>query len=151
MTVKRGSPAAVSLYLDSLRFAFSGQASAYGFTLVIWGTGALAISQIGTPDPVEVFCYVAGALAAAVLIVAVAFGFRASLRAEEPERRAHSAMHLLSVPSAMAAGWSVTVALGGWAGYLMAGFIAVLLYEALLSLEIVVALTGPPKRVKATL
>lgn len=58
-------------------------------------------------------------------------------------RRAYSAMHLPSVPIAMAAGWSMTLALGGWAGYLMAGFLAVLLYEAVLSLEILLALISP--------
>jgi hypothetical protein len=143
MTVKRGGPAAGNLYLHSLRFALSGQASAYGFTLVIWGTGALALHQIRSLDPAQVFCYVAGALAAAVLIVASVFGFRTSFHAEEPVRRAYSAMHLPSVPIAMAAGWSMTLALGGWAGYLMAGFLAVLLHEALLSLEILLALISP--------
>lgn len=144
MTVKRASPgAAVDRYLHSLRFALSGQASAYGFTLVIWGTGALAINQIGPPNRADVFAYVLGALAAAVLIVAAAFGFTTSLHEEEPARRAYSAMHLPSVPIAIVAGWSTTLALSGWAGYLMAGFVSVLVYEALLSLQIVLALIRP--------
>jgi hypothetical protein len=44
-----------SRYLRALRFALSHQANAYGFTLVVWGTGALAIWQLGKPDPGEVF------------------------------------------------------------------------------------------------
>lgn len=135
-------------YLHSLRFALSGQASAYGFTLIIWGTGALAMHQLGPPDPAEVFSYVGGALMSAVLIIAGAFGVRSLLREEEPDRRAYSAMHLPSVPIAMLAGWSVTFVLGGWAGYFMAGFVAVLLYEVLLALEIVLALVRPVKRAR---
>lgn len=127
-------------YLHSLRFALSGQASAYGFTLIIWGTGALAVYQLGPPNPAEVFSYVGGALAAAVLTIAGAFGIRRTIREEAPERRAYSAMHLPSVPIAMIAGWSVTHLFVGWAGFFTAGFIAVLLYELLLSLEIVLGL-----------
>lgn len=130
----------VNTYLHSLRFALSGQASAYGFTLIIWGTGALAVYQLGQPDPAEVFSYVGGALVAAVLVIAGAFGVRNTIREETPRRRAYSAMHLPSVPLAMIAGWSVTHVLVGWAGFFMAGFVAVLLYELLLSLEIVLGL-----------
>jgi hypothetical protein len=132
----------VNTYLHSLRFALSGQASAYGFTLIIWGTGALAVYQLGQPDPAEVFSYVGGALVAAVLIIAVAFGVRNILREDEPRRRAYSAMHLPSVPIAMLAGWAVTHVLVGWAGFFMAGFVAVLLYELLLSVEIVLGLVS---------
>lgn len=138
----------MNAYLHSLRFALSRQASAYGFTLIIWGTGALAIHQLGQPDPADVFSYVGGALAAAAFVVAGAFGVRRVLRADEPERRAHSAMHLPSVPVAMLGGWSVTHLAGGWAGYLMAGFVAVLLYELLLSLELVLALVGPARQAR---
>lgn len=130
----------MNLYLHSLRFALSGQASAYGFTLIIWGTGALTVYQLGQPGPAEVFSYVGGALVAAVLIIAGAFGIRKTIREEKPRRRAYSAMHLPSVPIAMLAGWAVTHLLVGWAGFFMAGFVAVLVYEVLLSLEIVLGL-----------
>lgn len=39
----------------------------------------------------------------------------------------------------------MTFPLGGWAGYLM-GFIAVLVYEALLSVEIVLAVIRPSEQ-----
>jgi hypothetical protein len=132
----------VNPYLHSLRFALSGQASAYGFTLIIWGTGALAVHQLGQPGPAEVFAYVGGALVAAVLIIAGAFGIRNTIREEHPQRRAYSAMHLPSVPIAMIAGWAVTHVLLGWAGFFTAGFVAVLLYELVLSVEIVLGLVS---------
>jgi uncharacterized membrane protein YfcA len=77
-----------------------------------------------------------------MLIVAGAFGIWGTLRDEQPERRAHAAMHLVSVPLAMIGGWAVTFAVRDWPGYFVAGFLAALLYEMLLSVEIVVALTG---------
>lgn len=135
-------------YLHSLRFALSGQASAYGFTLTIWGTGALAMHQLGQPDPAEVFAYVGGALIAAVVVIMAAFGLRGLLRADEPDRRAYSAMHLLAVPIALLAGWSVTLVLRGWGGYLGAGFVAVLLYELVLALEMLLALVRPTERAR---
>lgn len=132
-------------YLHSLRFALNAQASAYGFTLTIWGTGALAMYQLGRPGPAEVFGYVGGALIAAVLVIAGAFGVRGLLREDAPDRRAFSAMHLPSIPIAMLGGWSVTFLLRGWAGYLGAGFVAVLLYELVLALEMVLGLVRPTR------
>lgn len=135
----------VNRYLRSLRLAVTGQASAYGFTLVVWGTGALAIDELGRPGPVEVFAYVGGVLVAAVLIVVGAFGLSGSLREDAAERRAHSAVHLMSVPLAMLGGWAGTLVVRGWLGYLMAGFVAAVVYEALVSVEIVVALVRSPR------
>ena len=83
-------------YLYALRFALSSQANAYGFTLVIWGTGALATWQLGQPDPADVFAYLGGALVAVSLIVALVFGVRRPFEENEPPRRPFSAMHLAS-------------------------------------------------------
>lgn len=135
----------MSAYLRALRFALSRQASAYGFTLTVWGAGALAIERLGGPDPAEVFAFVGGALVAAVIIVALAFGAWNTLRAGEPRRRSYSAMHLPSVPVAVAGGWGVTLVLGGPAGYFTAAFVAVCLYESLLSAEIGLALIEPAR------
>jgi hypothetical protein len=131
----------MAAYLRALRFAIRQQASAYGFTLVVWGTGALASSQIGPPDPLEVVAFVGGALISAVTIVAIAFGVWTALGRGDPQRRAYSAMHLPSVPAAIAAGWLPMLFLGGSAAYFTAAFLAVLVYEAILSLEIGIALT----------
>ncbi|HEY1564085.1 MAG TPA: hypothetical protein VGF72_05315 [Gaiellaceae bacterium] len=61
--MKQGGAAhGMSRYLHALRFALSNQANAYGFTLVVWGTGSLAIWQLGKPDPADVFAYLGGRL-----------------------------------------------------------------------------------------
>lgn len=38
------------------------ESSAYGYTLTIWGAGALLMHAYGTPNALEVFAYVGGAL-----------------------------------------------------------------------------------------
>ena len=141
----------ISGYLHALRVALSRQADAYGFTLVVWGTGALAVWQLGKPDPADVFAYVGGALLSISLIVALVFGVWRPFRQGKPPRRAFSAMHLLSVPAAIAAGWGLSTLLRDTGGFFAAAFAAVGLYQALLSAEIAAALTaedesGSPSR-----
>jgi hypothetical protein len=128
-------------YRHALRFALSRQANAYGFTLVVWGTGALAIWELGKPDPADVFAFIGGALVSISLIVGVVFGLRQPFRVEQPPRRPFSAMHLPSVPAAVATGWGLTVAVGGVAGFFVAAAAAVAVYQLLLSLEVAFALT----------
>lgn len=60
-------------YLHALRFALSNPADAFGFTVVVSGTGALTIWQLGKPDAADVF---ARAAAAAVLGHAPRLGSR---------------------------------------------------------------------------
>lgn len=49
------------------------EAQAYGYTLTIWGAGAILISANGVPDPLSIFAYVGGALAGYGALVVVAF------------------------------------------------------------------------------
>ncbi len=135
----------MSTFVRALRFALSRQANAYGFTLIVWGTGAIAVGRFGRPDAADAFAFVGGALTAAVLAVLLAFGISSVLRASEPRHRAYSAMHVPSVPAAIAGGWGILLLLGGAAGYFAAAFVAVLVYESLLSAEIGLA-TIPRRR-----
>jgi hypothetical protein len=127
-------------YLYALRFALSNQANAYGFTLVVWGTGALATWQLGQPDPADVFAYLGGALVGVSLIVALVFGVRRPFEEDEPPRRPFSAMHLASAPAAAAGGWALTLAVGGAGGFFMSAFVAVVVYQVLLAVEVGAAL-----------
>jgi hypothetical protein len=138
----------VSRYLHALRFALSNQANAYGFTLVVWGTGALAIWQLGKPDPADVFAYLGGALVSISLIVGVVFGIWRPFEAPEPPRRPFSAMHLASAPAAVAGGWALTLVLVGAWGFFLAAFLAVGIYQLLLGVEVAVALAPRPGRAR---
>lgn len=113
---------------------------------MVWGTGALAIWQLGKPDPADVFAFLGGALVSVSLIVAVVFGIWHPFETPEPPRRPFSAMHLASAPAAAAAGWGLTLLLGGFGGFFVAAFLAVGIYQLLLAVEIAVALAPHAKR-----
>ncbi len=51
----------------------TAEAQAYGYTLTIWGAGAILVSAYGVPDPPIVFLYVGGALLGYGTLAAVAF------------------------------------------------------------------------------
>ncbi|MDS0297347.1 hypothetical protein NDI76_01140 [Halogeometricum sp. S1BR25-6] len=50
------------------------ESSAYGYTLTIWGAGALLIHEYGMPGEPSVFAYVGGALLGFAALSWVAFG-----------------------------------------------------------------------------
>jgi hypothetical protein len=127
-------------YLQSLRFALTNQSNAYGFTLVVWGTGALTTWQLGKPDPGDVFAYLGGGLVSISLIVVAVFGVFRRFEELEPSRRAFSAMHLASTPAAVAAGWALTLMVSGPGGFFVAAFVSVGLYQLLLAVEVSAAL-----------
>jgi hypothetical protein len=52
----------------------ANESEAYGYTLCIWGAGALLIAAYGVPDVVGVTAYLGGALAGFATLVLVAFG-----------------------------------------------------------------------------
>ncbi len=135
-----------SNYVRALRFGLSGQANAYGFTLVIWGTGGLAASQLGKPHPADIFAYIGGVLLSMGLAVTLAFGAWRPFEEEQPSRRPFSAIHLVSVPAATAAGWAVTLVLDGIAGFFLASFIAVAAYQLLLASEVAAAIVPEAAR-----
>jgi hypothetical protein len=130
----------VARYLHALLFTLSNRANAYGFTLVVWGTGALASWQLGRPDPADIFAYLGRALVSISLIVALVFGVWRPFEEIEPPRRPFSAMHLASAPAAAASGWALTLVLGGIGGFFVSAFVAVGAYQLLLAVEVAAAL-----------
>ncbi len=56
-----------------LKTNLTGESKAYGYTLVIWGSGALLISQFGLPAFPEVMLYVFGALSGFALLAFIAY------------------------------------------------------------------------------
>lgn len=73
------------------------ESKAYGYTLAIWGAGALLIHKFGTPDSLEIGLYVGGALAAIALLTAVAFrGILAEHERDNQGVAAASMVHILA-------------------------------------------------------
>jgi hypothetical protein len=121
----------------SLRNALASEAKAYGFTLVIWGTGALVIGRQGFPSPPQVFAYVGGVLAAMALLLLIAFGdLRRRWTEEDPVRFAFGAIHVISVLVALLVAWWCATFIPGTVGFFLTPFLAVSVHQLLLAAEI---------------
>lgn len=117
------------------------ESKAYGYTLTIWGGGAILVAHYGTPNIVQVAAYVGGALVAMALLAVVAFGgLLTEQRRPEGERPPAAAMvHIAATGGSLLVSYLVSV---GGQGRLppalvfsLVGFLATALYNALLVFE----------------
>jgi hypothetical protein len=127
-------------YRTALRAAISAESKAYGFTLVIWGTGALAIGLRGTPRAGDAIAYVGGALTSMALVVLLSFGGpTATWTSTELRRLAWGAIHVASVGAALGSGWAVAdIVTTKWIAFFGAGAAAALVYQLALAFEVAV-------------
>jgi hypothetical protein len=130
-----------------LRANLLAEGRAYGYTLTIWGAGAMLIQEFGLPTHGEVFAYVGGALAAMAALAAVAFEGLAGTRAtaDVDGRPAASIVHVAAALGNLAVSYAVIEAANGslpalWA-FLLVGFQATATYNVLLLVEDGVAAT----------
>ena len=129
-------------YREALRALLQAETKAYGFTLVIWGTGLMTETRHGSPGQLSVIAFVGGAFTAmALVIIATAGGPRGRLGTPRRQSRyALGSVHLLSVASAIASGWAVSLSVPGKAlAYLSAAATAVLVYQLVVGLEVAVS------------
>jgi hypothetical protein len=105
-------------FRDALGTAVASETRAYGFTLLVWSTGALTTADQGLPTTGEVFAFLCGALLAMAIVVLVAFGgpMRRWTTSREPHY-AFGAIHIASLAVGTACGWGVCLVLGGWAAF----------------------------------
>ena len=61
-------------YRTDLRGVVGSSASAYGYTLTVWSTGAVLSHFYGAPSPPKVFFFLGGAVLAFALVGGLAFG-----------------------------------------------------------------------------
>ena len=61
-------------YRTDLRGVVGSSASAYGYTLTMWSTGAMLSYFYGSPNPPKVFLFLGGAVVAFALVGGLAFG-----------------------------------------------------------------------------
>jgi len=73
------------------------ESEAYGYTLCIWGAGALLIDAFGVPGFGRVLAYVAGALGGFGLLAVLTFrGIAEEAAAESPSSLVASMIHIVS-------------------------------------------------------
>lgn len=123
----------------------ASESEAYGYTLTVWGTGALLIHHFGSPGFGSIVAFVLGAVAGFALVVTVtASGLFQRIRSNNREYNRHrfaiATVHILSTLGAIGANAALIAVLGRWAPswaiLAVAGFVATVVYNTLLTLEV---------------
>jgi hypothetical protein len=133
-------------YRTRLAANLVSESEAYGYTLTIWGSGALLIHSYSVPGVARILSFVAGALVGFALLAAVAFeGFSARMDVEEsPSSLVVSAIHVLSTGGALAVvSFLLDVTPDGWplVTFFVVGALATVTYNVLLLFEAVAVRT----------
>jgi hypothetical protein len=127
-------------YRRALRAVVAGQSRAYGFTLVIWTTGAFALADEGVPTHEDALAYLVGAVAGIAVIVLVAFGdLRASWGDLSFDRRAYGAIHLISVLAGVGCGAAALALVDGVLAFFLGPFVAVVVFDLVMALEVILS------------
>ena len=117
------------------------ESKAYGYTLTIWGGGAILMNQYGSPRILEIFCYVAGALVAFGVLATVTFDnlFSDPDSNHDEQLIVASMVHVVATFGNLLLGYGILAALNpgfpsDW-GFFILGFWGTLCYNLLLLLE----------------
>lgn len=118
------------------------ESEAYGYTLAVWGAGALLIDAFGIPGVRAVLAYVGGALVGFALLAELAWeGIAAEMTVERtPTSRVASAIHLLSTGGTLLVAHALIVAIAGadagaLVAFLLVGVAVTTTYNLLLLVE----------------
>ena len=126
----------MSSYRTALRSALASERQAYGFTLVIWASGAMVAAVRGTAGAADAVAYVGGAMAAMGLGIVATLSLDDEDEPSAARRMTWSAIHLASVAAAVAGAWGVAELVHvRWLAYFGAGLVAATAYQLVLALE----------------
>ena len=125
----------------SLERNLVSESKAYGYTLTIWGAGALLVTVFGVPTILEVFLYVVGALVGFAVLAWVAF--KEFFARESPPQdvgvEVASMVHVLATLGNLVVSYLLVVGLRpvgpGAAVFLVVGFQTTVGYNLLLLIE----------------
>lgn len=128
----------------SLRTSIAVSTAPYGYTLTIWGSGAVGIGQLGSPTLAEVLLFMAGAVVSFLALEAVAYGSVALriVSGPPPTVTVWGSAHWLTAGVAILASWGVAHLVHGLAGWLLVGVVATALYLLLNAVQVALARQG---------
>jgi hypothetical protein len=126
---------------EQLARSLLSESKAYGYTLTIWGGGAILMNQYGSPRIPEIFLYVLGALAAFGVLAGFTFDELFSTPTSDPDEKliVASMVHVVATFGNLLLGYGILTVLtpgfpANW-GFLLLGFWGTLSYNLLLLLE----------------
>ena len=128
--------------VERLAENLTGESKAYGYTLTIWGGGSLTIAQYQTPNALQIFLYVGGALAAFAALAVIAFDelFEDTGAGADQKLVIASMVHVLATVGNLALTYVLIIAMksAGFpaaAVFAVVGFEGTFTYNAMLLLE----------------
>lgn len=133
--------AARSLYMRGLQASVRNNATAYGYSVMITGTTAILVSQLGAPSVGQIFMLGLGAVAGFVAIDGAATrGFRERARGEPADVVVlGSAMGFFSVGLGLGAAALSVEVLDGDAAWPVGAFLATIGYLLVVGIEMALA------------
>jgi hypothetical protein len=107
-------------YVDGLATTLSGAVVPYGYTVVVWTSGAFAQFHHGTPRPKDVIAFAVGAVVTyGVLRVLARNGETRPARGIAREGLIQAgAIHIGSIAGAVAVAWALAPLGGAWGWFL---------------------------------
>ncbi|WP_198662059.1 hypothetical protein [Halorussus litoreus] len=127
---------------ERLAHNLTGESEAYGYTLTIWGSGAMLISQVQTPTLFHVLLLALGAIAGFGLLGAVAFQqiVRKAERSDDTYLVVTSMVHVVATLGSLAVSYLlvrsvIAFSTPNWLAFPVVGFHATFTYNVLLLLE----------------
>ncbi len=123
-------------YRSDLRSVVGSSATAYGYTLTVWSTGAVLSHAYGPPSPPLVFAFFGGAVLAFAAVGSLAFGgVRAEFGTVSDRIELWGGFHFLSVGLAVGAAWLVSAAAASFPGWPLGAFVATAAYLTVVGAE----------------
>lgn len=113
---------------------------AYGYTLCVWGSGAVLISEYTFPTTMEVLLYVTGAVLGFGVLATIVYGtlFRNVEDIKDQDVLAATMIHLIAAPVTVIGAFYIAQHLPQTWGFLVAGINATASYNILLLIESVI-------------
>ena len=139
MTGFRARPAVQ--FRDQLRSSVAASAAPYGYTLTVWGTGAVSVEELGAPGLGGALLFLSGAVLAFVITEAAAYGsLRVTpMRGETPTVSILGNAHWAAAGVPILAAWALDKLIAGLAAWPVVGFVATTGYLTLNALQTALA------------
>lgn len=126
--------------LDQLRINLTDESKAYGYTLVIWGSGAALINAFGIPATYNILGYIIGALTGFALLAAPVYGgFLGRIPNQKDEEMVVASMvHLIAALGSIAIATWIASTLPAETAFFLCGVNASVTYNLLMLAEVAV-------------
>jgi hypothetical protein len=120
-------------FRSHLRATTSASGIPYGYTITIWSSGTVSVDVLGLPHLLEVLLFMGGAVAGFVAVNGAAYGTLGVVTRQHAAERmpVWAFVHWISAGAAVVAVWAADHAIGGTAGWPVAGFLATSVYLVL--------------------